>query len=199
MINNYQELGHITAEKQSPSPVSMYADVAAAISVERRLGRSKATMKDLLGRVCAEYNKMTTIKKHRIDGARKSLLYNLLLGKKLGFHFCPILLNESDPSQNNTIKTWLIVMANHSRLRSSKDFVDKIHQHYDAYPHQQSGCYWRMCHWWHVSRSISLFCVDFFGVFNPTLFWWNVSLWNLPCRTSAWDLVARFLGGRVNS
>ncbi len=65
----------------------MYADINAAISVERRLGRSKATTKDLLARVCAQYNRMTTIKKHRVDGARKSLLYNLLLGENPGFHF----------------------------------------------------------------------------------------------------------------
>lgn len=57
----------------------MFADIKSAIQVEKRLGRGKAALKDLLGRVCAEYNRLTTIKKHRVDGPKKNLLYNLLL------------------------------------------------------------------------------------------------------------------------
>jgi len=67
----------------------MYADVQAAIVLERRMGKSKAALRDLLNRTCAEYNKMTTVKKHRIDGPRKSLLYNLHLG--LYFNSCVVL------------------------------------------------------------------------------------------------------------
>ena len=44
------------------------------------MGKQKMALKDLLNRVVAEYNRSTTIKKHRIDGARKNLLYNMLLG-----------------------------------------------------------------------------------------------------------------------
>lgn len=57
----------------------MFADVQAAIQMEQRITKSKASMKDLLNKTCASYNRMTSIKKHRIDGARKSLLYNLCL------------------------------------------------------------------------------------------------------------------------
>ena len=57
----------------------MFADIQAAIDVEKRMGRGKAATRDLLNRTCAEYNKLTTIKKHRIDGPRKALLYNLNL------------------------------------------------------------------------------------------------------------------------
>lgn len=42
--------------------------------------QSKAT-KDLLTKVVAEYNKMTSIKKHRIDGQKRALCYNMLLIK----------------------------------------------------------------------------------------------------------------------
>ena len=57
----------------------MFADIQAAIQMEQRITKSKASMRDLLNKTCASYNKMTSIKKHRIDGARKSLLYNLCL------------------------------------------------------------------------------------------------------------------------
>ena len=55
----------------------MFADIQSAIDVEKRLGRGKATLKDLLNKTCAEYNRMTTVKRHRLDGARKNLLFNL--------------------------------------------------------------------------------------------------------------------------
>ena len=59
----------------------MFADIQAAIDVEKRMLRSKSTTKDLLNKVAAEYNKMTTVKNHRIDGPRKKLLFNLYLDK----------------------------------------------------------------------------------------------------------------------
>jgi len=61
----------------------MFADIQAAINVERRMGKSKASVRDLLNKVCAEYNRLTTIKKHRIDGNRKALLLNLCLSMVL--------------------------------------------------------------------------------------------------------------------
>ena len=67
----------------APSPISMFADISMAISVEKRMGKQKMALKDLLNRVVAEYNKGATIKRHRIDGPRKSLLYNMLLGCNL--------------------------------------------------------------------------------------------------------------------
>ncbi|CAK9097187.1 unnamed protein product [Durusdinium trenchii] len=75
------KLGYVTSEKLTPSPITIAADINAAIAVERRASRSssKAALKDLLSRCVADYNKMTTVKKHRIDSSRRSLIYNLLL------------------------------------------------------------------------------------------------------------------------
>ena len=36
-------------------------------------------LKDLLTRCCAEYNKLCSSKRHRVDSSRKSLIYNMLL------------------------------------------------------------------------------------------------------------------------
>ena len=57
----------------------MLADVQQAINVEKKLYPSKTALKDVLGRVVAEYNRMTTVRRHRIDGARRQLVYNLFL------------------------------------------------------------------------------------------------------------------------
>ena len=83
-IQSNSETGYVSAEKTSPSPVSMVADVAAAIELEKQISASKggvkSTLRDLLTRVASTYNKMTSIKRHRIDGTRKNLLYNMFLG-----------------------------------------------------------------------------------------------------------------------
>eukprot|EP00435_Cladocopium_sp_Y103_P052851 s12_g16.t1 len=56
-----QELGHTTAEKQKPSPLQFLADFRSAISLEKRLAKagSKTNLKDLLGRVVADYNRLS--------------------------------------------------------------------------------------------------------------------------------------------
>lgn len=54
-----------------------------AISLERRSGKagvSKA-LKDCLNRAVAEYNKMVTVRRHRIENVKKGLIYNLFLGQ----------------------------------------------------------------------------------------------------------------------
>ena len=54
-----------------------------AVELERRAakpGVSKA-LKDVLSRCIAEYNKMTTNKKHRIDSDKRKLISNLLLAQ----------------------------------------------------------------------------------------------------------------------
>lgn len=73
----------MTSEKVSPSPISMFADVSMAISVEKRMGKQKMPLRDLLNRIVADYNRMTTIRKHRIDSNRKNLVYNLWLDKAI--------------------------------------------------------------------------------------------------------------------
>lgn len=76
------EIGYVTAEKQSPNPISMAADIREAIRAEKQSGRAaaKTPLKDLLGKVVAEYNRLCTNKKHRIESQRRSLVYNLFLG-----------------------------------------------------------------------------------------------------------------------
>lgn len=73
-------MGYVTAEKIEPSPIDMVGDMAEAISLEKRMGKSKSTLRDILGKVAASYNSMVTIKRHRIDSNKRSMLYNLLLG-----------------------------------------------------------------------------------------------------------------------
>lgn len=75
-------MGHITSEKQSPSAIDFLGDLKQAIVVERRMARGSKPLKDLLSKVVADYNRMVTVKHHRIDGSRRSLVYNMFLGKK---------------------------------------------------------------------------------------------------------------------
>ena len=49
------------------------------MTLQKKMQRSGRTAtKDLLNKVCAEYNAMVTVKAHRICSNKKSLLYNLL-------------------------------------------------------------------------------------------------------------------------
>ena len=74
------EVGHVTAEKSSPSAIQFYADLKEAIGIERRLnGAENKSTKDRLGRMCAEYNKMVTVRSHRIDSSRRAMAYNMFL------------------------------------------------------------------------------------------------------------------------
>ena len=76
-------MGFVTSEKQSPSALDLLGAISQAVAVERRQaqlkpGASKA-LKDLINKCVTEFNKLTTVKKHRIDTTRKSLIYNLVL------------------------------------------------------------------------------------------------------------------------
>lgn len=73
-------MGFVTAEKISPSPIGILADIQKAVEMEKKLGRGKTALRDVLGRVVSDYNRMIANKKHRIDVQRKSLLLNLFLG-----------------------------------------------------------------------------------------------------------------------
>jgi len=58
------------------------ASIRAAIDVERRIATktsSSRALKDLLQKTTADYNRMVTLKRHRIDGPKKSLCYNMFL------------------------------------------------------------------------------------------------------------------------
>ena len=73
-------MGFVTAEKISPSPIGIMADISKAVEMEKKIGRGTTALRDVLGRVVSEYNKMIVNKKHRIDAGRKNLLLNLFLG-----------------------------------------------------------------------------------------------------------------------
>lgn len=61
-----------------PSPINIMADIKETIAVEKRLNRNgRGALKDVLGKVIAEYNRFCSNKRHRIDSARRSLIYNL--------------------------------------------------------------------------------------------------------------------------
>ena len=69
------------AEKEAPSPLSMMGSISLAIESERQASRggSRQALRDLLSKVTAEYNRLCSIKRHRIDSARRALIYNLFL------------------------------------------------------------------------------------------------------------------------
>ena len=64
-----------------PSALEYLGHFQNAIQLEKRLlkpGASKA-LKDLLNPLVATYNRMTSNKKHRIDTAKRALIYNMFL------------------------------------------------------------------------------------------------------------------------
>lgn len=75
-------MGFVTAEKMAPSPLTIVSDLGKAIEFERKMStsRHKVPLKDALSRVIADFNRLVTVKKHRVDTARRNLCYNLILG-----------------------------------------------------------------------------------------------------------------------
>ena len=77
----------MSAEKQHPSPISVMADIKEAVEVEKRISSSsRLALKDVLGKVVAEYNRLCTLKRHKVDSHRRALIYDLLLAENEGFH-----------------------------------------------------------------------------------------------------------------
>ena len=74
-------MGHVTADKQTPSAIDYLGHMKEALAVERRLGKGQTRpLKDMLGALVATYNKMATTKSHRIDAAKKAMIYNMFPG-----------------------------------------------------------------------------------------------------------------------
>ena len=73
----------MTSEKQAPSALDLLGAVGHAVDVELRQAQAKPgaskALKDLLSKCVTEFNKLCTIKRHRIDTSRRSLIYNLTL------------------------------------------------------------------------------------------------------------------------
>lgn len=84
-------------------------------------------LKDALGKFVAEYNRVRTNKRHRVDSSKRSLVYNMFLG----FFFILFLFFPVTASVPN--KSML------SRLRASDAFCNVVHQHYDIHKHESSG------------------------------------------------------------
>ena len=76
------ELGHSTAEKQRPNALMFLADFKQAICLERRMTKpgGKNSIKDMVRKVSAEYNRICTQKQHRVDSQKQQLVYNMFLG-----------------------------------------------------------------------------------------------------------------------
>ena len=95
VLNWIQGLGHVTSEKQAPSALDYLGAMKEAVALEKRAcqpGTSKA-LKDVLNRCIAEYNKMCTNRRHRIDSDKKKLILNLFLCfNSCGFWF-PVIIN----------------------------------------------------------------------------------------------------------
>lgn len=71
------ETGFVSAEKQVPSPVELVAELSQAVDLQRR--QKQAPLRDLVNKIAADYNKMVTQKKHRLDASKKALVLNLTL------------------------------------------------------------------------------------------------------------------------
>ena len=71
-------LGHVSADKQTPSAIDYLGHMKEAVELERR--QKSRPLKDMLSGLVSQYNKMATQKRHRIDAQKKSLVYNMRLG-----------------------------------------------------------------------------------------------------------------------
>ena len=94
--------------------MAMLGEIRSAIYVEKRQTKTRATLKDLLNKVVSSYNKEVTVRRHRLDTGRKSLLYNLCL-------VCQY------------------VNVGFVRLRAPESFVAALHSHYDSFRHEVSA------------------------------------------------------------
>lgn len=75
-------MGFVTAEKLTPSPLTIVSDLGKALELERAMStsRTRIPLKDAMNKVIADFNRLVTLKRHRVDTARRNLAYNLNLG-----------------------------------------------------------------------------------------------------------------------
>ena len=98
-LSSIQGVQWVSAEKQTPSPIDCLGALKQAVEVERRVSKSGVSkaLRDVVSRCVGEYNRMVTLKKHRIDSTTKSLVMNLPLGKLFAMFF-PCLLGLVQPT-----------------------------------------------------------------------------------------------------
>ena len=120
-----------------PSALDLCGTMYQAIEVDRRLAKPgvSRTLKDTLTRVVADYNRLVTLRRHRVEVPKRNLIYNL-------FHVLKIKPTCNSCSNRNTslqvnLKTDCISSA--LRLRAPEGFTEVLHRHYDLFPHSQSG------------------------------------------------------------
>lgn len=55
------------------------ADIKSAIELEKKVTRAggRQALRDLLQKTVAEYNRLCTNRRHKIDSHRRALIYNL--------------------------------------------------------------------------------------------------------------------------
>lgn len=66
-------IGHVTSEKQAPSALDYLGSMQQAVDLERRASKpgTSTALRDVLGRCIAEYNRMCSNKRHKIDTDKK--------------------------------------------------------------------------------------------------------------------------------
>lgn len=85
-------MGHVTADKQTPSALDYLGHMKEAVAIEKRLQKQPPRpLKDLLNSLVATYNKMTTSKRHRIETGKKNLIYNMWLSSNDAYPLDPII------------------------------------------------------------------------------------------------------------
>ncbi|CAE7329242.1 unnamed protein product, partial [Symbiodinium sp. CCMP2592] len=75
---NLTGLGARTAETQAPSALQYMAEIEQAMKCEKALTTRKVTTRELLSKCIADYNKLITVKKWRIDSGKRKLISNLM-------------------------------------------------------------------------------------------------------------------------
>ena len=75
-----QGIGSSTAEKQAPSALQYHAEFGRAIALERKFsdGAKKKTTRELLNKSIASFNRGVTVKRFRVEGSKKTLIFNLI-------------------------------------------------------------------------------------------------------------------------
>lgn len=123
----------------------MVADLGKALELEKKMSTrgAKMPLKDALNRVIADYNKLVTLKRHRVDSARRAMCYNLFLiviNSCLYFfltgHFkFQTVMFFFPPKEMLVCYGWLALY----RMRCPEEALALLHHHYDCYKHEVSG------------------------------------------------------------
>ena len=117
----------------------MVADLGKALELERKISTrgAKMPLKDALSRVIADYNKLVTLKRHRVDSTRRAMCYNLFLiairSLRTFFKILNIFFHQKE-------RCWCFYgWFDLCRMRCPEEALSLLHHHYDCYKHEVSG------------------------------------------------------------